>query len=87
LSYFFLFSNFLLIYRAKEFKDSAYFAVYVAKNENDRILRKMKMNLIDLPKVYYFNPKKFYSNNNEYELIEEDQEFRYKCQSLTTNKK
>jgi hypothetical protein len=45
------------------------------------------MNLIDLPKVYYFNPTKSYSNNNEYELIEEDQEFRYKCQSLTTNKK
>jgi hypothetical protein len=87
LSYFFLFSNFLLIYRAKEFKNSAYFAVYVAKNENDRILRKMKMNLIDLPKVYYFNPRKSYSHHNEYELIEENQELRHKCQSLTTHKK
>jgi DNA-directed RNA polymerase subunit H (RpoH/RPB5) len=61
--------------------DSAYFAVYVAKNETDRILKKMKINFIDLPKVYYFNPKKFYSDHNEYELIEQDKEFRNKFPS------
>jgi hypothetical protein len=45
----------------------------------------MKINFTELPKVYYFNPQKSYSHHNEYELIEQDQEFRNKCRKLSMN--
>jgi hypothetical protein len=46
----------------------------------------MKLNFDDLPKVYYFNPKKSNSHDNKYELIEQDQEFRNTCQQRIKTK-
>ena len=63
--------------------DSAYFAIYVVKNETDRILKKMKIGFNDLPKIYYFSPEKCYVHANEYEMIEEpNEELSNKCREL-----
>ena len=62
--------------RARELNEYACFAVYIAKDDNDRILTKMKFKLKELPQVCYYNPKLYYIDENEYEMsIQLDKEF------------
>ena len=78
--------------RARELNEYACFAVYIAKDDNDRILTKMKFKLKELPQVCYYNPKLYYIDENEYEMsIQLDKEFvktwKTKFEALATDKK
>ena len=52
--------------RARELNEYACFAVYIAKDDNDRILTKMKIKLKELPQVCYYNPKLYYIEENDF---------------------